>query len=100
MSELSGTLRDTSSTLRNQADETAGSFRSEAVKAADQAAEAIRSKSAETMQAGMDALDQVRETTASLGDTLKVSIERQPLTAVTLAAAAGFLLGMIFFRRG
>lgn len=92
MSDLSGRLKEASSSVRDQADETAANVRSGMTKAADQAAEAA--------QTGMDALAQVRDTTASLGDSLKVSIERQPLTAVTLAAAAGFLFGMMFFRRG
>jgi len=99
MSDVSGRLKEASSTARNQAEETVANVRSGVAKAADQAVDTIRAKTAEAAESGMDAVDQVRDTTASLGDSLKVSIERQPLTAITLAAAAGFLFGMMFFRR-
>jgi ElaB/YqjD/DUF883 family membrane-anchored ribosome-binding protein len=99
MSDVSGRLKDASSTARNRADDTVENVRSGASKAVDQAADTIRSKSAEAMAAGMDVVDQARDATSSLGDALKASIERQPLAAVSLAAAAGLLFGMIFFRR-
>ena len=69
------------------------------VKAADQAADTIRSKSAQAMEAGREAVDQVRDASSSFGEALKTSIERQPFTAVALAAAAGFVFGLMFFRR-
>lgn len=99
MSDVSGRLKEASSTARNKADETVENVRSGMAKAVDQAADSIRSKSAEAMEAGMDAIDQVRDASSSLGDALKTSIERQPFTAISLAAAAGFLFGMMFFRR-
>ena len=68
-------------------------------KAVDRAADTLRSKSAEAAEAGMDAIDQARDASSSLGDALKTSIERQPFTAISLAVAAGFLFGMMFFRR-
>jgi ElaB/YqjD/DUF883 family membrane-anchored ribosome-binding protein len=52
------------------------------------------------MEASMEAVERAREATSSLADALKSSIERQPLAAVSVAAAAGFLFGMLFFRRG
>jgi len=99
MSDVSGRLKEASSTARNKADETVENARSGMAKAVDQAADSIRSKGAEAMEAGMDAIDQVRDASSSLGDALKTSIERQPFTAISLAAAAGFLFGMMFFRR-
>gem|GEM_PF-4791928 len=36
---------------------------------------------------------------SSLGDALKNSIQRQPPSAISLAAATGFLFGMMFFHR-
>jgi len=99
MSDVSGRLKEASSSAKNKADETVESARSGVVKAADQAADALRSKSAEAMEAGRQAVDQVRDASSSLGDALKTSIERQPFTAIALAAAAGFLFGMIFFHR-
>jgi ElaB/YqjD/DUF883 family membrane-anchored ribosome-binding protein len=99
MSEVSGRLKEASSTAKNKADETVENVRYGMAKAVDQAADSIRSKSAEAMEAGMDAIDQVRDASSSLGDALKTSIERQPFTAISLAAAAGFLFGMMFFRR-
>jgi ElaB/YqjD/DUF883 family membrane-anchored ribosome-binding protein len=99
MSDVSGRLKEASSTAKNKADETVENVRSGMAKAVDQAADSIRSKSAEAMEAGMDAIDQVRDASSSLGDALKTSIERQPFTAISLAAAAGFLFGMMFFRR-
>ena len=99
MSDVSGRLKEASSTARNKTDETVENVRSGMAKAVDQAADSIRSKSAEAMEAGMDAIDQVRDASSSLGDALKTSIERQPFTAISLAAAAGFLFGMMFFRR-
>ncbi|HEX9321286.1 MAG TPA: hypothetical protein VF913_04070 [Xanthobacteraceae bacterium] len=99
MSDVSGRLKDASSTAKDKADETVESMRSGTVKAVDQAADTMRSKTAEAMEAGMEAVDQVRDASSSLGDALKTSIERQPFTAISLAAAAGFLFGMMFLRR-
>ena len=99
MSDVSGRLKEASSTAKNKTDEAVENVRSGMVKSVDQAADTIRSKSAEAMEAGMETVDRVRDTTASLGDALKTSIGRQPFTAISLAAAAGFLFGMIFFRR-
>jgi ElaB/YqjD/DUF883 family membrane-anchored ribosome-binding protein len=99
MSDVSGRLKDASSTAKNKADETIENVRSGAVKAVDQAADILRSKSDEAMEAGMEAVDQVRDASSSFGEALKTSIERQPFTAISLAAAAGLLFGMFFFRR-
>jgi ElaB/YqjD/DUF883 family membrane-anchored ribosome-binding protein len=99
MSDVPGRLRDASSSAKNNADESVENVRSGLVKAVDRAADTIRSKSTEAMEAGMEAVDQVRDASSSLGDALKTSIERQPFTAITVAAAAGFLFGMMFFRR-
>jgi len=95
MSDLSGRLKEASTTAKNKADETVENVRSGMAKAAD----TLRSKSAEAAEAGIDAIDQVRDASSSLGDALKTSIERQPFTAISLAVAAGFLFGMMFFRR-
>jgi ElaB/YqjD/DUF883 family membrane-anchored ribosome-binding protein len=99
MSDVAGRLKEASANAKNRADESVETARSGVVKAVDQAADTIRSKSAAAMEASKDAVDQVRDATSSLGDALKTSIERQPFTAVSLAAAAGFLFGMMFFRR-
>jgi ElaB/YqjD/DUF883 family membrane-anchored ribosome-binding protein len=99
MSDVSERLKEASSTAKNKADETVENVRSGMAKAIDHAADRIRSKSAEAAEAGIDAIDQVRDASSSLGDALKTSIERQPFTAIALAVAAGFLCGMMFFRR-
>ena len=99
MSDLSGRLKEASTTAKNKADETVENVRSGMAKAADRAADTLRSKSAEAAEAGIDAIDQVRDASSSLGDALKTSIERQPFTAISLAAAAGLLFGMLFWRR-
>jgi ElaB/YqjD/DUF883 family membrane-anchored ribosome-binding protein len=99
MSDVSGRLKDAAAGAKNKADETVESARSGVIKAADQAADALRSRSTEAMEAGMEAVDQVRDASLSLGDALKTSIERQPFTAISLAAAAGLLFGMLFLRR-
>jgi ElaB/YqjD/DUF883 family membrane-anchored ribosome-binding protein len=99
MSDVSGRLKEASSTAKNKADETVENVRSGMAKAVDHAADTLRSKSAEAAEAGMDAIDQVRDASSSLRDALKTSIERQPFTAISLAVAAGFLFGMMFFRR-
>ena len=99
MSDVSGRLKDASGAAKSKAEETTENVRSGMVKAVDQAAGTLRSKSSEVMEAGMEAVDQVRDASSSLGDALKTSIERQPFTAISIAAAAGFLLGMMFFRR-
>jgi ElaB/YqjD/DUF883 family membrane-anchored ribosome-binding protein len=99
MSDVSGRLKEASSTAKDKADEIVENVRSGMAKAVDQAADTLRSKSAEAAEAGMDAIDQARDVSSSLGDALKTSIERQPFTAISLAVAAGFLFGMMFFRR-
>jgi ElaB/YqjD/DUF883 family membrane-anchored ribosome-binding protein len=99
MSDVSGRLKEASSAAKNKADETVENVRSGMAKAVDHAADTLRSKSADAAEAGMDAIDQVRDASSSLGDALKTSIERQPFTAISLAVAAGFLFGMMFFRR-
>jgi ElaB/YqjD/DUF883 family membrane-anchored ribosome-binding protein len=99
MSDVSERLKYASSSGKNKADEMMENVRSGTVKAVDQASDTFRSKDAQAMEAGMEALDQVRDASSSPGDALKSSIERQPLSAISLAAAAGFLFGMMFFRR-
>jgi ElaB/YqjD/DUF883 family membrane-anchored ribosome-binding protein len=99
MSDVSDRLKYASSSAKNKADEAMENVRYGAVKAADQASDTFRSKGSQAMEAGMGALDHVRDASSSLGDALKSSIERQPLSAISLAAAAGFLFGMMFFRR-
>jgi ElaB/YqjD/DUF883 family membrane-anchored ribosome-binding protein len=98
MSDVSERLKYTSS-AKNKADESMENVRSGTVEALDQVSDTFRSKGSQAMEAGMDALDQVRDASSSLGDALKSSIERQPLSAISLAAAAGFLFGVMFFRR-
>jgi ElaB/YqjD/DUF883 family membrane-anchored ribosome-binding protein len=99
MSDVSGRLKEAASAAKNQADGTVEEARVGIAKAADRAADAVRAKTDDVLEAGMDAVDQVRDASSSLGDALKASIERQPFTAVSLAVAAGFLFGMMFFRR-
>jgi ElaB/YqjD/DUF883 family membrane-anchored ribosome-binding protein len=99
MSDVSERLKYASSSAKNKADETMENVRSGTMKAVDQASDTFRTKGAQAMEAGMEALDQVRDASSSLGDALKNSIKRQPLSAISLAAAAGFLFGMMFFRR-
>jgi ElaB/YqjD/DUF883 family membrane-anchored ribosome-binding protein len=99
MSDVSERLQEASTTAKSKADETVETVRSGMVKAVDQAADTIRSKSAQAMEVGREAVDQVRDASSSLGEVLKTSIERQPFTAVALAAAAGFVFGLMFFRR-
>jgi ElaB/YqjD/DUF883 family membrane-anchored ribosome-binding protein len=99
MSDVSGRLKEAAAGAKYKADETVENARSGVIKAADQAADALRSKTTEAMEAGMQAVDQVRDASATLADALKTSIERQPFTAISIAAAAGFLFGMVFFRR-
>lgn len=98
MSDVSERLKYASS-AKNKVDDSMENARSGTVKALDQVSDTVRSKGSQAMEAGMDALDQVREASSSLGDALKSSIERQPLSAISLAAATGFLIGMMFFRR-
>jgi ElaB/YqjD/DUF883 family membrane-anchored ribosome-binding protein len=95
MSDVSGRLKDTAAGAKYQADETVEGVRRGAKKTIDHAADVIQAKTAEAMEAGMDAVDQ----TASVGEALKASIQRQPLTAMAVAAAAGFLFGMFIRRR-
>jgi ElaB/YqjD/DUF883 family membrane-anchored ribosome-binding protein len=99
MSDVSGRLKEAAAGAKYKADETVEDARSGVIKAADQAADTLRSKTNEAMEAGMEAIDHVRDASATLGDALKTSIERQPFTAISIAAAAGFLFGMLFFRR-
>ncbi len=99
MSDVSERLKYASSSAKNKADETMENVRSGTVKAVDQASDTFRSKGAQAMDAGMEALDQVHDASFSLGDALKSSVERQPLSAISLAAAVGFLFGMMLFRR-
>jgi len=99
MSDVSERLKDAAAVAKDQADETVEDARSGIKKVVDQAADAVEAKTAEAMEAGMDAVDQVREATASVSEALKASIERQPFTAVAVAVAAGFLIGMMFLRR-
>jgi ElaB/YqjD/DUF883 family membrane-anchored ribosome-binding protein len=99
MSDVSERLKYASSSAKNKADETMENVRSGTVKAVDQASDTFRSKGVQAMDAGMEVLDQVRDASFSLGDALKSSIERQPFSAISLAAAVGFLFGMMLFRR-
>lgn len=99
MSDVSGRFKEASSSAKNKADDTVENVRSGMVKAVDQASDTLRSKGAEAMEAGMEAVDHLRDASSSLSDSLKSSIERQPFTAISLAAAAGFLFGVMFFRR-
>jgi ElaB/YqjD/DUF883 family membrane-anchored ribosome-binding protein len=99
MSDVSGRFKEAAAGAKYKADETVEDARSGVIKAADQAADTLRSKTNEAMEAGMQAIDHVRDASATLGDALKTSIERQPFTAISIAAAAGFLFGMLFFRR-
>jgi ElaB/YqjD/DUF883 family membrane-anchored ribosome-binding protein len=95
MSDVSGRLKDAAAGAKYQADETVEGMRWGAKKTIDDAADVVQAKTAEAMEAGMDAVDQ----TASVGEALKASIQRQPLTAMAVAAAAGFLFGRMFIRR-
>jgi ElaB/YqjD/DUF883 family membrane-anchored ribosome-binding protein len=98
MSDVSERLTYASS-AKNKADHSMENVRSGTVKSLDQASDTFRSKGSQAMEAGMDALDQMRDASSSLSDALKSSIERRPLSAISLAAAVGFVFGMMFFRR-
>jgi ElaB/YqjD/DUF883 family membrane-anchored ribosome-binding protein len=99
MSDVSRRLKDAAAGARDQTGETVEDARSGTKKAIGAAADAVQEKTAAAMEAGMDAVDQVRDATVSVGEALKVSIERQPFTAIAVAVAAGFLFGMMFVRR-
>ena len=99
MSDVTERLKDASAVAKSKAGETAENVRSGVMKAVDQASSTTRSGTSDAFDAGMQAVDQVREQVSSVGDALKASIERQPFAAVSLAAAVGFLFGMMFFRR-
>ena len=100
MTDVSERLRDASANARNRAEDTVENVRSGVMTGADQVSDTLRARTSEAMEAGRDALDRATDTTLSMADAVKSSIERQPLAAVSFAAAAGFLFGMLFFRRG
>jgi ElaB/YqjD/DUF883 family membrane-anchored ribosome-binding protein len=106
MSDTTEMLKSTSDAVRDKADEATASARSRAMNALDQANETLRSAAqsgADALEAGRRAAERVRDstvsTTASLSETFEAAIERQPLMAVAIAAAAGFLVGMSLRRR-
>ncbi len=103
MSDIAGRLKNASGAAREKADQAAETIRSGVVKTGDDALENLRSTAADAMEAGMDAANTIRDAaadaTASVHEAVRASIERQPFTAVTVAAAAGFMFGMLFFRR-
>jgi len=106
MSDVGGRLKNASGAMRDKADEATEAARSGVFKAVDQADDTfdkLRTTAADALEAGMDAAENMRDAaydaTVSVSEAVKASIERQPFTAVSVAAAAGFVFGMLFFRR-
>jgi ElaB/YqjD/DUF883 family membrane-anchored ribosome-binding protein len=110
MSDIGGKLKDTSQAVTDAAEKKVASARSGVMTALDQANQTVRSAAdrgtemgAEMFESGRRAAEQVREstanTTASITEAFGAVIERQPFTAVAVAAAMGFLAGMML-RRG
>ena len=106
MSDIGGKLKDASDAVRDTAEKKTASTRSGVMNALDQANQTVRTaadRSAEVLESGRRAAEQVRDsavdTTASLTESFAAAIERQPFTAVAVAAAVGFLAGMML-RRG
>ncbi len=105
MSDMTGRLRSASETAKDAASKASETTRSGVTNAMDQANEAARSAAAsgaEALETGRRAAERARastaETAASLSEAFGAAIERQPFTAVMVAAAAGFLAGMILRR--
>jgi ElaB/YqjD/DUF883 family membrane-anchored ribosome-binding protein len=69
------------------------------VKSVDQAAGSAQSAASGAFERAESIRDAALETTVSVSEAVKTSIERQPFTAVAVAAVAGFVFGMFFFRR-
>jgi ElaB/YqjD/DUF883 family membrane-anchored ribosome-binding protein len=61
----------------------------------DDAEDAIRSAAADAAERGKEAAEQMQEVASNLTATLKSAIERQPLAAVAIAAAIGFVVGVL-----
>ena len=91
MTDISGRIKEASSSMRDQAEQAAESVRSSVARSADQAGGAF----AAAERAGSAVLG----SSGSVGEAVKASIERQPLTAVAVAAVVGFVFGVFFFRR-
>src|SRR5690242_9619128 len=98
MSDMGGRMRDATNSIRDKVEEAAQTVRSTVVRSAEEAAQ-----SAQASGGTLDAAEHLRraalDTSVSLGEAVKASIERQPFTALAVAAAAGFVFGLLFFRR-
>jgi ElaB/YqjD/DUF883 family membrane-anchored ribosome-binding protein len=76
-------------------EEVAQSVRTAVTHAGSQAHDALQSAAAK----GEEAAQYVSSATISLRDAVRDAIEKRPLTAVTIAAAAGLLVGVLYKRQ-
>jgi ElaB/YqjD/DUF883 family membrane-anchored ribosome-binding protein len=69
---------------------------------ANEAARSAINSGSEALESGRRTIEHMRsstaETASSLTEALESAIERQPFTAIAIAAAVGFLAGMVLRR--
>jgi ElaB/YqjD/DUF883 family membrane-anchored ribosome-binding protein len=62
----------------------------------DRVAEQVESTAAELAERGREASRSVRNVADNFGTALDRSLERQPMTTLAMAVAAGFVLGALW----
>jgi ElaB/YqjD/DUF883 family membrane-anchored ribosome-binding protein len=61
--------------------------------------EAARETAANYVDQGKQYLDQGRDKAREVADTMQNQVREQPMKAIAIAVAAGFVLGLVFARR-
>lgn len=84
--------------MKNNPQTRPGASRTEQVAAdkTERVAAQVESTVSDLAERGRDASRSVREVTDNFGSALDRSLERQPMTTLALAVAAGFVLGALW----